>query len=108
MPKRENENDARASVGCERCEQLDARIHELELERSDLRLALARERERANALRLAYPAVHPSPLQASVPGGRAPLRHRLVDALNDSLKHRFPDIHRAAKDAGSSVLTRFR
>jgi hypothetical protein len=110
VPKRENESGARSSAGCERCKQLEAKLQELELERSELRLALARERERANALRLAYPVVQPGPQQPafSPPGGRPPLRYRLVDAVNDSIKQRFPDIHRAAKDAGSSVLARLK
>lgn len=47
-------------AGCERCARLDERVRELERERSDLRHALARERERANALFLAFPPAPPA------------------------------------------------
>ena len=107
MSKQDNENTAEARATCERCKGLEARIRDLELERSDLLLALARERERANALFLSYPAppAAPSaPAPAAAAPTRPPLRHRLVDALNDSLKRQFPDVHRAAKDAGATLL----
>ena len=105
MSKQDNESTAGARAPCERCPGLEARIRDLELERSDLLLALARERERANALLLSYPAAvaTPSAPPAAAPT-RPPLRHRLVDALNDSLKRQFPDMHRAAKDAGATLL----
>jgi hypothetical protein len=105
VSKQDNENTAGAKAACERCKGLEARLRDLELERSDLLLALARERERANALFLAYPptfqtASAPPPAPVTKP----PLRHRLVDALNNSLKRQFPDVHRAAKDAGATLL----
>lgn len=106
MSKQDNENTAGAKAPCERCKGLEARIRDLELERSDLLLALARERERANALFLSYPAPPAAAASAPSPAApvRPPLRHRLVDALNDSLKRQFPDMHRAAKDAGATLL----
>ncbi len=107
MPNQDNESTAGAKAACERCQGLESRIRDLELERRDLLLALARERERANALFLAYPTSTQAPSAqpaAAAPVTRPPLRHRLVDALNDSLKRQFPDVHRAAKDAGASLL----
>ncbi|HEX8699178.1 MAG TPA: hypothetical protein VF815_10105 [Myxococcaceae bacterium] len=106
MSNQDNESTAGAKAACERCKGLEARIRDLELERSDLLLALARERERANALFLAYPASPqaPSAAPAAPVVGKPPLRHRLVDAVNNSLKRQFPDVHRAAKDVGASLL----
>ena len=105
MSTQDNESTAGAKAACERCQGLEARIRDLELERGDLLLALARERERANALFLAYPPTfQAATAQPAAPVTRPPLRHRLVDALNNSLKRQFPDVHRAAKDAGASLL----
>ena len=107
MSNQENESTAGASAACERCKGLEARIRDLELERSDLLLALARERERANALFLSYPASAPAASAVPPPAavvGKPPLRHRLVDAVNNSLKRQFPDVHRAARDMGASLL----
>ena len=89
---------------CERCGAMEARIQDLEQERSDLLLALARERERANALFLAYPpatlAPSGAPAHAAGPTGPLPLRYRLVDKLNDTVKRGLPVVHIAAKPAG--------
>lgn len=105
MPTQDNETTAGAKAACERCKGLEARIRDLELERSDLLLALARERERANALFLAYPPSHQAAnVQPAAQPAKLPLRHRLVDAMNDSIKRQFPEIHRAAKDAGAALL----
>ncbi len=107
MSNQDNESTAGAkAAACERCKGLEARIRDLELERGDLLLALARERERANALFLAYPAPAqaPSAAPAAPVVGKPPLRHRLVDAVNNSLKRQFPDVHRAAKDVGATLL----
>jgi hypothetical protein len=107
VSNQDNESTAGAKAPCERCKGLEARIRALELERSDLLLALARERERANALFLSYPAAAqaaPAQTVAAPVGGRPPLRYRVVDALNNSLKRQFPGVHRAARDAGASLL----
>jgi hypothetical protein len=106
VSNQDNKSTAGAKAACERCKGLEARIRALELERSDLLLALARERERANALFLAYPSPPQAPsAQPAAPlVGKPPLRHRLVDALNDSLKRQFPGVHRAARDAGATLL----
>jgi hypothetical protein len=94
-----------ADAAVERCKQLEARVRALELERSDLLLALARERERANALFLAYPPTFQvASVQPAAQPTKLPLRHRLIDALNEGLKRQFPEIHRAAKDAGTTLL----
>jgi len=107
VSNQDNESTAGAKAPCERCKGLEARIRDLELERGDLLLALARERERANALFLSYPA--PAQAASAQPAaalaeGKPPLRHRLVDAVNNSLKRQFPGVHRAARDAGASLL----
>lgn len=104
MSTPENESTGDKAPSCEGCKRLEARIQQLELERSDLLLALARERERANALFLAYPPVNAHVAQAQGMPQTLPMRYRVIDALNASLKNRFPDIHRAAKEAGATLL----
>lgn len=105
MSTQENPSTIGADASAERCKQLEARVRALELERSDLLLALARERERANALFLAYPPTFQvASVQPAAQPTKLPLRHRVVDALNESLKRQFPEIHRAAKDAGATLL----
>ena len=59
---------------------------------------------RTGALFLAYPpatlAPSGAPAHAAGPTGPLPLRYRLVDKLNDTVKRGLPVVHIAAKKAG--------
>ena len=92
---------------CANCERLEERIEELSGELSAAMTALARERERSNALFLSYPPQVVSagpessrhPLPSPSIGDAVPLRHRVVDALNVMVKRRLPVVHQAARRA---------
>jgi hypothetical protein len=82
---------------CERCRQLEERAAMLQLERDELFLAVARERERANAILLEFPNPPQIVQVHAAAAGPAPLRHRVVDRLNDSVKALLPFAHVAVK-----------
>ncbi len=92
---------------CARCDEREARLAAA-LEDRDAALAqLAAERERLNALRLAF--------RASAAGGDSdqpvadePLRYRLADAANTLLKRSLGPVHRGAKKAIGKKLKRKR
>lgn len=88
-------------ANCERCKQLEARLAAVEMERDELSLALARERQRANAIFLQFPT-QPTTVTVQVPvREEAPLRHKVVDRLNDQVKKMLPFLHVAAKRAAN-------
>lgn len=82
---------------CERCRHLDARLEALQIERDELLLALARERQRANSLLLQFPTLPPLACAPPVNQGTPPLRYRVADRINDSIKRLLPFAHGAAK-----------
>jgi hypothetical protein len=94
-----------AASPCPGCERLEERVQELLVEHESLVKALARERERANALFLAYPpqVATPSHVPMSAPQNDVPMRYRVVDSLNENFKRRLPGIHRFARRAISFV-----
>ena len=84
---------------CAKCDHLRWQAQELRIERDTLLVALAREKERANAFYLSYPAQSLPPPAPS----ESPLRHRVVDAINFAVKGKLPFLHRAARKAGASL-----
>lgn len=98
MKTKTNQTPAVAPTMCERCKQLEERANLLQHERDELMLAVARERQRANAVLLEFPT---QPLvvqvQASAAKGPLPLRYRVADKVNDSVKGLLPFAHVAVK-----------
>jgi hypothetical protein len=94
-----------SSSPCPGCEQLEERVQDLLVEHESLLKALAREKERANALFLAYPpqVATPSPTPLSPPQNDVPMRYRVIDSLNENFKRRLPSVHQFARRAISFV-----
>jgi hypothetical protein len=81
---------------CERCKELERRLEVLQAERDELVIAVARERQRANAVLVQFPTA-PVMVPAPVAVADPPLRHRIADRINDSVKRLLPFAHTAAK-----------
>jgi hypothetical protein len=95
-----------SATTCSSCAQMQGRVRELLSEREALVKALAREKERANALFLAYPPqVAPQSSQPPMapPRGEIPMRYRVVDSLNENFKRRLPALHQFTRRAISFV-----
>lgn len=95
-----------SATACSSCTQLQGRVRELLFEREALVKALAREKERANALFLSYPPqVAPQSSQPPMapPRGEVPMRYRVVDSFNENFKRRLPALHQFARRAISFV-----
>jgi hypothetical protein len=89
---------------CPECAQLRLQVFALQRERDAALLAVAREREEVNALRLSYPrspSVQPAEVWYQRPD--PPLRYVLADRVNVLLKGRLGILHAAAKSAASRV-----
>lgn len=70
-------------------------------------LKLAQEREKVNALRLAFPPAEEPPLPEypeSAGPGAPPLRYVLVDAANDHLKRYLEPLQREGKELARRAL----
>jgi hypothetical protein len=78
---------------CPGCAALNAEVQELRTSRDDALLALAKERELLEALRLKYSTAEHYVRMAQEP----PLRYVVADKLNHALKDRFEFLHLGAK-----------
>jgi hypothetical protein len=87
-----------AQAPCAGCLQLRGEVARLLEDRDRLLLELARERERSAALLLSWP---PEPTDLG-----PPLRHRVVDALNERLKRHLPAAHVRLKGTALRLLRR--
>lgn len=78
---------------------LEAALVEARRERDEALLALAKERELTNALRLQLrqPPLEVARYPAGTGLGPPPLRYELADKLNDSAKRALGPVHRAAR-----------
>jgi hypothetical protein len=89
-----------SSPPCSNCAALADQVVSLRAEHESTLLALVREREKLNALRLSHVArqiYEPPP---------PPLRHQIVDQLNLRLKRFLGPMHSVTKSAISSVIGR--
>lgn len=105
-----------SSTGCERCKRLEQNLRDLQAERDELWLALAKERQRTNAILLSFP-LHQQKLEPVVmmapPAppppvdlGPQPLRYRVADVLNNGVKKLTPFAHGGAKKTVQKLLLR--
>jgi hypothetical protein len=99
---------ARAGEGeCARCPGLEEQLHRMREERDQALMDLAREREKANALRLALPPVNLPPLSGFGPDidpNDPPFRYVLADRANKGLKTILGPLHSALKAVGQAAL----
>lgn len=93
--------------GCARCQALERELLAARKARDEALLALAREREQVNALRLAIPATSaeaPPAYPVSVQPGPPPMRYLLVDSANTALKRYLGPLHRGTRQAAKLAL----
>lgn len=84
---------------CPECASLRAQVQELRQSRDEALLALGREREFLDAMRLKYSAAEYHPT-AEEP----PLRYVLADKVNNAIKGRLGFLHTGAKKATAFIL----
>jgi len=100
-----NEVDPGRSAGreepkppCPECAALEAELEEVRISRDDALLALAKERELLEALRMKHSRAE------SQLGREQPLRQVIVDQLNDVIKNRFQFLHLVARKLIAPLL----
>ena len=86
---------------CARCNELEKRVQALEFEREHLLAQVAQEKARADALFVSFPPLSPNAHPPPPLSTELPLRYKLVDALNDTIKRKLPGAHRLVKRAGN-------
>jgi hypothetical protein len=84
---------------CPECAALDAQLQELRISRDDALLALAKERELLEALRVKH-----SRAESYGRAEEPPLRYVIVDQLNQALKDRFQILHLGARRLTAFLL----
>jgi hypothetical protein len=91
----------KSSSECASCAEWERRALDAEKERNEAVMALARERELTNALRLSVNAalVHAEPSNEGLP-----LRYALVDRANDEIKKVLGPAHVAVRSVAKSVI----
>jgi hypothetical protein len=85
---------------CPECALLKTQLEELRGSRDEALLALGKEREFLEGMRLKYSMEEHRHRTAEEP----PLRHVLVDRVNDAIKSRLGFVHRGARTATAFLL----
>jgi hypothetical protein len=92
---------------CPDCEALRAQLAAARAGRDEALLAVAREREKVNALRQALPHVIEAPAPnypGSVAPGEPPLRYVMADAANTAIKRYLGPLQEGGRQAAKLAL----
>lgn len=91
------------TAACARCKELEAQLTLLQLERQNLLEQVALERQRADALYVAFPpqsrdeAAQAAAQATEKLRADSPLRYQVADAVNDAMKRVLPGAHRLVR-----------